>query len=186
MLLLRLCTPSLACDEIYKTRHSVLLLQWKRSCNWKNIRYFYHLRKICINMFQGEELSSSEFRSYLTLYLLRIGSDAVADFIKDLADPTIVLSCIFLTSLHTWSRTFWKYLTIIKILKGWTSSFIASTWKYSVTSFTSDKAFLSSDLILLISSSASLRNSFFEKKNLTRVSGSSYCKTNLTFSSPTC
>jgi hypothetical protein len=42
-------------------------------------------------MFQGEELSSSELRSYLTLYLLRTGSDAVADIIKDLADPTIVV-----------------------------------------------------------------------------------------------
>jgi len=107
----------------YKTRHFVLLLQWKRSCNCKNIRYFYHLRKIGINMFQGEELSSSELRSYLTIYLLRTGSDAVADIIKHLSDPIIVLSCIFLTSLHTWSRTFWKYLTIIKILKGWTSFF---------------------------------------------------------------
>lgn len=51
--------------------------------------------------FHGDELSSSELVSCLTLYLLRTGSEAVADIRKDLAEPTIVLSCILPTSLHT-------------------------------------------------------------------------------------
>ena len=56
---------------------------------------------LVLTQLHGEELSSSELVSCLTLYLLSTGNEAVADIRKDLAEPTIVRSCIFPTSLQT-------------------------------------------------------------------------------------
>lgn len=56
---------------------------------------------LVLTQLHGEELSSSELVSCLTLYLFSTGNEAVADIRKDLAEPAIVRSCIFPTSLQT-------------------------------------------------------------------------------------
>lgn len=56
---------------------------------------------LALTQLHGEELSSSELVSCLTLYRLSTGNEAVADIRKDLAEPTIVRSCILPTSLQT-------------------------------------------------------------------------------------
>ncbi|KAL3813682.1 hypothetical protein ACJIZ3_014950 [Penstemon smallii] len=56
---------------------------------------------LCIH--QNYMLSSSELLSFLILYLLSTGNDAVGGSLNDLPAPTVVISCILPTSLHTLS-----------------------------------------------------------------------------------